>query len=64
MIGFGVVFFQPHQQKRKKRKKKKLSPASMGRMWANSISEPSERVLLASNLPRLSEDSKMLRAGT
>lgn len=33
-------------------------------MWANSISDPSESVRFASNLPRLSEDSKMLRAGT
>ena len=33
-------------------------------MCSNSIIEPSESVLLASNLPRLSEDSKMLRAGT
>ena len=57
-------FFNPTNKREKNAKKKKLSPASMGRMWANSISEPSERVLLASNLPRLSEDSKMLRAGT
>lgn len=33
-------------------------------MCANSRREPSESFLLASNLPRLSEDSKMLRAGT
>ena len=68
-----LLSFDGNETKRKKtsaflkisktRKRLKLT-ASIGRMCANSIREPSESLRFSSNLPRLSEDSKMLRAGT